>query len=412
MNLTFDVAKIRFPHVAVFLLAIIVHLVIIGGAFWEEAYPEDTADEARYIFYAESIRDGAGMHAPGLPDQPTAYVMPNLPLFFAAIGPGTAEEPNFIRLRLAQLMLSGLVAVLTFDIGRRLLDSQLGGWLSVAFLLARLGWAQQPYLLLTEPLFIFFLLVAVWGLIQQPEKPRYLLLIAIGLGLAWLTRGAIFFGMIFVFLYLWWRVGFVRTFATGVLMLAIIAPWGIRNYGAFDAFVITSTQSGNVLGGAYNDVIYEDPWLNGWVDPNELYNQEVSPDILNDEIAYSDYFVDRGVEWIQSNPEKLPKLMAAHFFGFVRPWGTHARNTIELAWELMTWFVGGMLVLYGWYVAYQEKREKIGAISLLILGAFVTGMIFFMIPRYRLPYMPLFSIIAALGAMRLWALVQVKTAAQ
>ena len=77
------------PYILVFLVAISTHLVVIGEPFWQETYPPDAADEPRYVFYAESIREGRGMHAPGREEQATAYVMPSLPLLFAVLDPSS-----------------------------------------------------------------------------------------------------------------------------------------------------------------------------------------------------------------------------------------------------------------------------------------------------------------------------------
>lgn len=383
---------------AVFALACVIHLLAVGSGFWREDYLPDSYDESRYVYYGQEIREGRGMHAPGYNDKATAYVMPLFPLLIAAVGPD-----SLVGIRLVQLVLSGLVAVVTFWIATHFYGEKVG-WLAALALLANLGWIRQPGYILTEPLFILLMTAAIGMILYQPENLRWLAGAGALMGLAWLTRGAAFGALVLLFLYLWWRAGFVKTFITGTVMLLVISPWIIRNYRAFDAFVPVSTQSGNVLSGAYNDEIYKNPWGDGWVNPDELYRDEVSEEFFNDEIRYNQFLAQKGREWILENPEKLPKLMAAHFFGFVRPWPKITRNGAELGYELLSWAVGVLLLLYSLWLTYKTRSQAMLVMWLVILGGFLTHMVFFAIPRYRLPYSPFFAILEAVSLWELYTL--------
>jgi 4-amino-4-deoxy-L-arabinose transferase-like glycosyltransferase len=402
------------PFLLVFGLATAVHWLVIGASFWQENYAEGTADEARYVFYGESIRAGRGMHAPGYEDKPTAYVMPALPLLFAAVG-----TESLVRLRFAQVILSALVAILTFYLADRLLPKTDTGlrpstfgeglgvrlnarWLAVIFLLANLAWTLQPLYLLTEPLFSLFLLLGVGAIALQPADWRYLAGAGLALGLAWLTRGALFGVLPLIFLYLWWRAGFARMFLVGLVMGLTILPWVIRNFQAFDAFVPTSTQSGQVIAGAYNDNVYANPWGEGWVNPDELYRDQISPDLFNDELAYSDYLTEQGMAWIKENPDKLPRLMISHVFHYLRPYPKLTRNTVELIYEVATWGLGIILLSYGMWCGWKNREEWLLVFGLVILGGFLTGLIFYATPRFRIPYAPYFALIEAYAAWHLW----------
>lgn len=376
----------KYPALWVFLLATVIHLLVAGEGFWRETYLPDSNDEARYVFYGEEIRAGRGLHAPGYNDKPTAYVMPLFPLIIAAVG-----TESLIKLRLVQLILSSLVAVIVFWIGRHLYSHKVG-WLAVLALLANFGWSRQPGFILTEPMFIFLMTAATGMIIYKPESWPWLAGAGAILGLAWLTRGAAFGALVFIFLYLWWRSGFVKSVYTGVIMLLVIFPWIIRNYQAFNAFVPVSTQSGNVLAGAYNDTIYENPWGDGWVNPDDFYN---NLEFFNDEMRYNQFLAKTAREWIQENPEKLPKLMAAHFFGFTRPWFKLTRHPIEFTYELTSWFIGLLLLMYSLWYTFKTRQQALIFMWLIILGGFLTHMLFFGIPRYRLPYAPLFAVLQA-----------------
>jgi hypothetical protein len=393
----------KLPPILVFLIAVIVHLLVIGGQFWEESYPEGSSDEARYVLYAQQIRAGEGMHIDGYPDIPTAYVMPTIPLMFAV-----ADPDSLVRLRLVQLAISGLVAVLTFFLGRRLFRSDTVGWLAVFFLLANFGWVMQPAFLLTEPLFTLLLTLAVTCIVIDPRGWKTLSAAGVLLGLDWLTRGALIGPLLLIFPYLWYRAGFRKMLLTGVMMGLVISPWVIRNYFAFDTLLATSTQSGNVFAGAYNDIVYEDPWADGWINPDQLYLDDVSPETALDEVAYSNYQVQQGRQWILDNPLKVPKLLAAHTLGFIRPWPYITRNDAELVYELLSWGVGVMLLSYGTWMAFRQRNEAILVMLIVILGAFLAGIALYAIPRFRLPFAPMFAVIEAGAVWWLWAAWQVR----
>jgi 4-amino-4-deoxy-L-arabinose transferase-like glycosyltransferase len=381
----------------IFALAVVVHLGMVGAIFWQEAYPAGSADEARYVFYAESLRAGRGLHAPGYEERPTAYVMPNLPLLFAALGPD-----SLVRLRVGQLVLCALVAVGVYHLGARAFHEPRIGLLGVVCLLANLAWVQQPAFLLTEPLFTLLLLLAIGLLIVYPHKWTALAGAGFALGLAWLTRGALFGVLALLFPYLLWRQGWRPTLLVGVVMGLVISPWVVRNYFAFGEFVATSTQSGNVVAGAYNNEIYKNPWGDGWINPDLIHRERVSDELFNDEIAYANYLSEQGLAWIRQNPDKLPKLWAAHVLGFVRPWFKVARNDTELAYEFFSWCVAVALIAYGAWQGWRQKSRPLGLMALVVAGGFVTGLIFFAIPRYRLPYAPYFALFQAFALWQIW----------
>lgn len=389
----------------VFVLALIVHLIVIGAGFFRESYAEGSSDEARYIFYAESIREGRGMHHPGHEEKPTAYVMPVLPLVFAL-----ADPSSLVRLRLLQLIFCALVAVLTFYLAWAVIGHEGAAWLALACLWANLAWLLQPLYLLTEPLYTLLLLAVVAILMLKPPAAPWLIGVGGLLGLAWLTRGALFGSLGLLLIYIVWRWGWRKTALIVCVLLLTITPWVIRNYSAMGVPLSTSTQSGSVLAGAYNDAVYAEPWMQGWVNPEPLYADDpiLTPDFLYDEIGYSNYLTERGLRWMRENPLKLPKLWTAHLFGFLRPWPSAGRNPIEAAYQVISWVLGFGLLLYAFWLMVQ-KRERAYIIPLLmILGGLLTGLLFYAIPRFRLSYAPLFALMEAFALWHLWQRLKVK----
>jgi hypothetical protein len=252
------------------------------------------------------------------------------------------------------------------------------------------------------------LTLAVTCIVIDPRGWKTLSAAGVLLGLDWLTRGALIGPLLLIFPYLWYRAGFRKMLLTGVMMGLVISPWVIRNYFAFDTLLATSTQSGNVFAGAYNDIVYEDPWADGWINPDQLYLDDVSPETALDEVAYSNYQVQQGRQWILDNPLKVPKLLAAHTLGFIRPWPYITRNDAELVYELLSWGVGVMLLSYGTWMAFRQRNEAILVMLIVILGAFLAGIALYAIPRFRLPFAPMFAVIEAGAVWWLWAAWQVR----
>ncbi len=198
-----------------------------------------------------------GMIPPG---KPTAFFMPLYPIFlagvFAVFGSG------FFAARLVQLLLSALLPLIAFYLGRQAVDRQTA-------LAAALLAAIHPYfiyyagLLVTQTLFVVLLGLAscaYYSLRQRPTIPRALLL-GVLLGLSFLTRTftATFLPLLLLAVIV--ELGFPRWFETGrspgralllllvttVAFTAVATPWVVRNYGLFDELVILPTKGGRNL---------------------------------------------------------------------------------------------------------------------------------------------------------------------
>lgn len=145
------------------------------------------------------------------------------------------------------IFIQNIVAVinilLTYKLGKIIFGSKVGflGALLLIFESARLVLANQ---LMTETLFVFFVLVAVYFFIRyiQEDEITYLIISAIGIGLAALTRPVVqffFLGVILFFLvYGIARKNFKKCFLSAFLFLTFFAvtvsPWLVRNYVHFD----------------------------------------------------------------------------------------------------------------------------------------------------------------------------------
>jgi len=278
----------RRPLLLIFLLGLVLRLGFLGVVEFTGAL--EIAEGAIFRDLATNILEGRGMSIspkllevrPGAPEhvvelqrrwiesgglfgmippgKPTAFFMPLYPLFlagvFAIFGNG------FFAARLVQMLLSALLPLIAFYLGRQAVDRQTA-------LAAALLAAIHPYfiyyagLLVTQTLFVTLLglaSVAYYALRSRPTPGRALLL-GLLLGLSFLTRTFTATFLPLLLLAMVAELGFPRWFKTGrspgrALVLALVTtvaftmvatPWVIRNYGLFDELVILPTKGGRNL---------------------------------------------------------------------------------------------------------------------------------------------------------------------
>jgi len=214
------------------------------------------ADERSYHQIATSIADGNGFGWG--PRLLTSIRPPLYPSFIAAIWSAT-DGHALLPIRIAQTVIALLSALLVFRIARHLYDdtTALVAFSLVAFYPSLL---LSGVLILSETLFLFWLLLSIWALIQMMRDSSLLWATAAGvfLALAALTRSVVW-PFVFVLVPFVWFVsqGTVRrrTVACAALLLGyatILAPWAVRNTRLQGTLTIVDTMSGiNLLTGNY-----------------------------------------------------------------------------------------------------------------------------------------------------------------
>lgn len=203
-------------------------------------------DSAKYLSYAYNLKnfgiygmDHLTLYPPGTAAEvirervkPDAVVSPGYPLFLSAFLGGEYTGKQFDAARLSQVILSSITILLAYFV--------FSGFGSVYGLAAAALTAMSPHLinmnlfLLTEPLFCFLLLGAMFHLARIRPESGALVYLAAGLlfGFATLTRPWIIGYALIVALYL-----VVSPLKTGIAKPALlligfllpIAPWIIRN---------------------------------------------------------------------------------------------------------------------------------------------------------------------------------------
>jgi 4-amino-4-deoxy-L-arabinose transferase-like glycosyltransferase len=188
-------------------------------------------DMFQYDALAESIRLGQGFTWYG--GIPTAARAPLYPLFLAVIY--TLFGRSFTAARIAQAVLSSLLPVLTYSVGRRLCDekaSVVASWvvaLYPMFLLYPLGLATENLFFLLVPLTILCLMRAA-----EASSGLQYTLSGVSLGLTILTRSVVGGFLALILPWMWYYTASKREAIKNwvlVLMpvLALTIPWSVRN---------------------------------------------------------------------------------------------------------------------------------------------------------------------------------------
>ena len=215
-------------------------LLAVGGV-WLLAYstPQGLGlndDSIAYIAGARSIMDGQGYREAWLAsNEPVTHFPPGFPFVLAVTGNVTGLDP--IRgARALNGLLFGLNVFLTGWIGCRMTRSRIAGILAAALTIASGSFLYIHTRAMSEPLYIFLLLLSFLLLDHYFEHSRNYWLVALGftLGWAYLTRYAalsLLATMIAVLLVLHdnWRKRLNSIFILSLSAFPWIVAWSIRN---------------------------------------------------------------------------------------------------------------------------------------------------------------------------------------
>jgi len=179
---------------------------------------------------------------------PQAFRTPLYPLFIAFF---YKIIPGVWFVIFAQNILAVINIILTYKLGK-LIFNPFTGFLGALFLIfesARLELASQ---IMTETLFVFFVLLTIYYFVKSINENRrsYLIISAVSAGLAALTRPVIqFFPLGIVLFFIVFgiaRKNIKKCFLSALLFLmffaATISPWLIRNYVYFGKWELSSVS--------------------------------------------------------------------------------------------------------------------------------------------------------------------------
>lgn len=352
------------------------------------------SDDVAYIDTAR-IWLRTGMFTYNDPTQPTLFITPGYPAFLAAMMAVFGDGPFYgYAVRLAQTAIVTLSYWLLYRIGLRLVGKRaaLGAVALCAF--SPSLWLVAN-MLLTEALFLPLVLVMAYCAVRLWERP------GIGwsaaLGAAWAAGvyvrptialwPGILYALLLLFRYVHWRRVVLGGMAAGLILIAAMLPWWVRNYRLAGTFVPLTQASGNpLLLGTFPFVPPSLEEQRTWHTSNDLR--------LNDLID-----TERAKERIRNGFREQPFLYAAwytvgkaaYFWGDVYYWITLAG--LPLAVPIIYHYailIPGVIGLWRW-------RRVRKAWPLWGLFGYMTllHMVYLAHSRYAIPLMPLLSLFSA-----------------
>lgn len=310
------------------------------------------------------------------------------PLFAIILAPFAwlfeSELPFFI----FQYLLYGANAVGTALLVHYLFKNRMAAWLTgLAYSVQPVLYSNGPQFLLTETIFVSFILVTIWLLVRWIEERGSfriggILLSVVGLSLLFRPHMLFLLGIIFILiLFFSWK--YKQTLWTSLFFLipiGLLAMNGVYNLSIHGEFVTLENYSGQNLYIANNpetDVrFYATPLLEEFVEP---YYFTLKSETLS---VRSEMLKERAVEYILAEPLETIERMIKKMLLFFKPLGIIDGVTILLSilglvfafiFDRKRWLIHTILFLF-----------ILGFVGLTTLGLLVGGQ------RYRAPLIPLY----------------------
>lgn len=322
---------------------------------------------------------------------------------------------SYLAVRIAQSLLGALTCVGIYFLGKEVFDGTAG------MLAAAAAAVYPPFIfytgvLLTETLSMFLLVAAVWLLLRYSRQPSHyapLSLAGLLLGCAGITRSALLVTVPFI---LFWLLLIadcrpsLPTAARKVLALvmpviAIIAPVALRNYQIHERFVLISTNGGvNFFLGHGGTQQRKNEVRNL---PQVVVEGQVigiSPLTQPEEEAR---FYHLGWEYIVENPLRTVRSVPGKLIRMY--WDSDYWPASDVQAKIMRsadWVLWKLLLLplsiVGIALYSPRERRHAGLCYLLMASSLAAPLIFWAMPRFRVPFLPCFAALAAGTACRLY----------
>ena len=424
--------------VLVVFLALQVSVVFLyGDKAWLGDFETMNNDDVRYVRSGVKLAEDFSLYYLNVDfetGEPSAFVMPGYPLFLAGFfkmfgydglsaSPFTAEAVagGVLAVRLAQGLLQLGVILIMYRIGKRFF-SVWTGRLAGVFYALYIPNLEAPLLVLTEVVFtfLFVLLIYLCLVALETKEMRYYIWGAVVLGLAAMFRPTVLLFPVVILVmwllflgkgswqawsglslrYSFWEM-LKRALVVGCILIAIMAPWWIRNGVEFGRFIPMTEASGDpFMQGAFIDYDQEEMgrYLAAYF-PSGLDARET--DIAK---------MDIGKRRLQDSWQETPgKVIHWYTLGKLRhlwqyPYYNYPndQHIFRVSWNTVFryhWLLlglAGLGVVLIFLKGTRDRPLKL-VLPLSILYMSVVYLPYFTCSRYAYPLMPLILLLAAWG---------------
>ncbi len=349
---------------------------------------------------------------------PDSDLPPLYPFFLAGVY--LILGRSAITVALVQIVFDVITIAVLYAIGRRIAGPSVG-------LIAAALLAFYPYLLFQNltvndtGLFIMLLALGIWAAyhVQTGQNWRWVALAGLFFGTAALTKTLVI--LMLPLLALSWLVrfklrGLLPITAMGLIFVAVITPWIVRNTLVQKQFTLLSTNDGSNLYQGNNPCV-ADLLLAGW---DAQWSNCLNPEPPGlTEVQSSAWFRDQALAYLSTHVDQIPRLMAAKLITLwspdimphnVPPFANLANDAVlqyetpafVLARSLHVLYFTPLLILgiAGLYLGWRDHLD-----IWLIVSVFITITVAYLIyhpsTRYRSPADPFLFVLSAYGLSRL-----------
>lgn len=325
-----------------------------------------------------------------LGESPTRMRQPLYPVFLALFFFFFGK--SIISVQIVQLILSILTLFLIVDFGKRIFGSDYSRFNNIILSLYFPLWILSTSIL-TETVFIFFIIISFRYYIISKEKKefKFIFLSGILLGLAFLTRPIaliLFFiiGIIHIYPSKKLNYKYVSIFVLGFMLVTI--PWTLRNYFVMDEITPLSSDGGYNLYASTLGV-NEKPWINdvGFIEAvqNGYYlDNRANKEFVN--LAVKNFYNDP-ISYITFGIKRIIKTWS--YFPGSRMFENN--SIVFYAFSLIQFLII-ILAIFGW-IKFRRKNN----LTLLIVPIIAFSIVLFFsysISRFLIPVMPFVLLLA------------------
>jgi 4-amino-4-deoxy-L-arabinose transferase-like glycosyltransferase len=324
---------------------------------------------------------------------------------------------SYMAVMVAQSLVSVLLGIVIFNIGKMLFDEKVGLW-SAAVVVFHPGLLYYDiYTLIPMSIDTFLIALTVLLFLRFKEAPSAISIFAVGtcVGLGMLSRSMI--GAILPLAALYILI-FLRGFKFGrkammaaVLFLGailVIMPWTVRNYIVHKKFVFIMSTSGEALWRGNNDLATGTSLAKDGRPVLELWPEDFRKKVYSlDELGQKEFFEKEAKAFIKANPARTLKLYLKKFYYFwwFSPQSGSQYHGSQLA--IYKLFYIGLLGLaatgFVSTIVCGNVRARDGAwlLFFIVLAIGLFQSVFYVEGRHRWLVEPLMAVMAVAGAFNM-----------
>jgi len=339
---------------------------------------------------------------------PSAFKSPVYPYFLIPFVKAFGSGPTGMRvIEITQAFMASLMCWFIYEISKIKFGRPQA-------LLSAAGMALYPLLIYSSTqisdtsVFLFLEIIVVLLLVKLEKNSSLLLIIAFSfsVGLFMLARpeGILYFPFCLLWLIIHFseRRSYVAVLFT-IICVAILLPWGVRNYHQLGKFTLNTASGLNLWEGQNKDSVGVPSWY--VTDPIIEISEEMEMEIRGTgvdrryEIQQDQVYMRHAIQDIKKDPIHVItlSLKKALFFWTAIYFGINfSYPGAESALYWLPWLSMLPLFFYGMILSLKQYKEYLPFYVIFLFSTFV-NMIFFVLPRYTMLIYPWVITFAAHG---------------